>query len=56
MSLLPTTGSKDDEPKIVCMRKSQWTSQHGSQNVKTHNRTTQTNYSIIWYVLTSHTF
>ena len=27
-----------DEPTIVCMRKSQ----HGTQNVKTHNRRTQT--------------
>jgi hypothetical protein len=34
-ALLQTTGGKD-EPNIVCMRKSQ----HGSQNVKTHNRRT----------------
>jgi len=32
----PTTGGKN-ELNIVCMRKSQ----HGTQNVKTHNRTTQ---------------
>ena len=35
-ALLQTTGGKD-EPTIVCMRKSQ----HGTQNVKTHNRRTQ---------------
>ena len=35
-SLLQTTEGKD-EPTIVCMRKSQ----HGTQNVKTHNRRTQ---------------
>ena len=35
-ALLQTTGGKD-EPNIVCMRKSQ----HGTQNVKTHNRRTQ---------------
>jgi hypothetical protein len=35
-ALLQTTGGKD-EPTIVCMRKSQ----HGTQNVKTHNRNTQ---------------
>jgi len=29
-------------PDIVFMRKSEWTSQHGTQNVTTHNRTTQT--------------
>ena len=34
--LLQTPGGKD-EPTIVCMRKSQ----HGTQNVKTHNRRTQ---------------
>ena len=33
--LLQTSGGKD-EPNIVFM----WTSQHGTQNVKTHNRTT----------------
>ena len=37
--LLQTTGGKD-ELNIVFMRKSYWTSQHGNQNVKTHNRTT----------------
>jgi hypothetical protein len=35
-ALLQTTGGKD-EPTIVCMRKSQ----HGTQNIKTHNRRTQ---------------
>ena len=35
-ALLQTTGGKD-EPTIVFMRKSQ----HGTQNVKTHNRRTQ---------------
>ena len=29
------------EPNIIYMRKSKRTSQHGTQNVKTHNRTTQ---------------
>jgi hypothetical protein len=38
--LLQTTGGKN-EPNIVFMRKSQRTSQHETQNVKTHNRTTQ---------------
>jgi hypothetical protein len=41
-ALLQTTGGKD-EPNIVIMRKSLRTSQHGTQNVKTHNRTTQKN-------------
>ena len=40
MPLLQTTGGKD-EPKIVLMWKSQRTSQHGTQNIKTHNRRTQ---------------
>ena len=35
-ALLHTTGGID-EPTIVCMRKSQ----HGTKNVKTHNRRTQ---------------
>ena len=35
-ALLQTTGDKDEQT-IVCMRKSQ----HGTQNVKTHNRRTQ---------------
>jgi hypothetical protein len=35
-ALLQTTGG-NDEPTIVCMRKSQ----HGTQNVKTHIRRTQ---------------
>jgi hypothetical protein len=39
-ALLQTTGDKD-EPNIVFMRKSLRTSQHGTQNFKTHNRTTQ---------------
>jgi hypothetical protein len=34
------TGGKD-KPNIVCMRITQRTSQHETQNVKTHNRTTQ---------------
>jgi hypothetical protein len=37
-TLLQITGGKD-EPNNVCMRKSQ----HGTQNVKTHNRRTQKN-------------
>jgi len=39
-ALLQTTRGKD-EPNVVFLRKSQRTSQHGTQNVKTHNRTTQ---------------
>ena len=39
-SFLQTTGGKD-EPNIMFMRKSQRTSQHAIQNVKTHNRITQ---------------
>ena len=38
-ALLQTTGGKD-EPNIVFMWKSWRTSQHGTKNVKTHNRTT----------------
>jgi hypothetical protein len=38
LALLQTTGGKD-ETNSVCMRKSQ----HGTQNLKTHNRRTQTN-------------
>ena len=38
--LLQTTGGKD-EPNIVFMQKSYRTSQHGTQNVKTHNETIQ---------------
>ena len=34
-ALLQTTGGQD-EPNIVCMRKSQRTSQHGTQNIKQH--------------------
>jgi hypothetical protein len=34
MSYLQTTGG-DDEPNIVWMRKSWWTSQRGTQNIKT---------------------
>ena len=37
---LQTTGGKD-ELNIVCIQKSQRTSQDGTENVKTHNRTTQ---------------
>ena len=37
-ALPQTTGGKDDS-NIVFMRKSLRTSQHGTQNVKTHNRT-----------------
>ena len=37
---LQTTEGKD-ELNIVCMMKSSRTSQHGTKNVKTHNRTTQ---------------
>jgi hypothetical protein len=37
-ALLPTTGRKD-EPNIALMRKQQRTSQHGTQNVKTFDRT-----------------
>ena len=40
--LLQTTGGKD-EPNIVSMRKPQRTLQHGTQNVKTHNRSKQKN-------------
>ena len=39
-AFIQTTGSKD-EPNIVFIRKSLRTSQHGTQNIKTHNRTTQ---------------
>ena len=39
-AILQTTGGKD-ESNINFMRKSYWISQHGTQNVKTHNRTTQ---------------
>jgi hypothetical protein len=38
--LQQTTGGKDEQ-NIVIMQKSYRTSQHGTQNVKTHNRTTQ---------------
>jgi hypothetical protein len=38
--LLFTTGGKD-EPNVVVMRRSQQTSHHQTQNIKTHNRTTQ---------------
>ena len=37
-ALLPTTGRKD-EPNIALMRKQQRSSQHGTQNVKTFDRT-----------------
>ena len=38
---LPQTTRGKDEPNISFMQKSQRTSQHGTQNMKTHNRTTQ---------------
>ena len=38
-ALLQTTGGKD-EPNIVFMQKLYRTSQHGTQNIKTHNRST----------------
>ena len=38
--LLQTTEGKDEQ-NIVFMREAQRTSQHGTQNVKTHIRTTQ---------------
>ena len=38
--LLQATGGKN-EPNIVSKRRSQRKSQHGTKNVKTHNRTTQ---------------
>jgi hypothetical protein len=38
---LPQITAIKDEPSIVFMRKSKRTSQHGSRNAKTHNRTTQ---------------
>jgi hypothetical protein len=41
-ALLQTAGGRD-EPKIVCMRKSLRRLQHGTRNIKTHNRTTQKN-------------
>ena len=37
---LQTTGGKD-EPNIVFMRKSKWTSLQGTKNIMTHHRTTQ---------------
>ena len=50
---LQTTGGKD-ELKIVCIHKSQRTSQDGTENVKTHNRTTQKlrKLSIILFIFT----
>ena len=39
-ALLQTTGGKD-KPNIFFMWKSLRTSQHGTRNIKTHNRTTQ---------------
>ena len=38
--LLQTTGGKD-ESNIVAIWKPKWIPQHRTQNVKTHNRTTQ---------------
>ena len=40
-TLLQTTGGKDEPNIIFLLRKSHRTSQHGTQNVKTHNKTTQ---------------
>ena len=40
-TLLQTTGGKDEQNIIFLLRKSHRTSQHGTQNVKTHNKTTQ---------------
>ena len=42
-TLLQTTGGKDEPNIIFLLRKSHRTSQHGTQNVKTHNKTTQKN-------------
>ena len=41
-ALLQTTGGKD-EPNIVLMRKLYRTSQHGTEHVKRHYRTTEKN-------------
>ena len=41
-ALLQTTGGKD-ERNIVLMRKSYLTSQHGTEDVKRHHRTTEKN-------------
>ena len=49
--LLQTTGGKD-EPNIVSMRKPQRTLQHGTQNVKTHNRSKQKLISILTWCAT----
>jgi hypothetical protein len=38
---IPQTTESKDEPNIAFMRKSKWTSQHGTLNVETHNRTAQ---------------
>ena len=39
-ALLQITGGKD-EPNIVCIRKSYFTSQHGTKNVKIHKQNDQ---------------
>jgi hypothetical protein len=39
----PTNNQRKDETNIVSMQKSQRTPQHGNQNTKTFNRTTQKN-------------
>jgi len=39
-ALIQATGGKDEQ-NIIFMWKSKWTSQHGTQNVKTHIRTRQ---------------
>ena len=43
--MIPLTNNMEvkNEPTIVCMRKSQ----HGTQNVKTHNRRTQNTKKIL---------
>jgi hypothetical protein len=50
---LQTTGGKD-EPNIGFMRKSYQTSQHGTQNIKTHNKTTQTTKGMVNTCLSIH--
>jgi hypothetical protein len=47
MSPLSNNVEVKDEPTIVCMRKSQ----HGTQNVKTHNRRTQNTKKMNMYCM-----
>ena len=42
-TLLQTTGGKDKPNIVLCGNRNGWTSQHGTEIVKTHNRTTQKN-------------